>query len=347
MKLATAPSASDPLVDLRRAVDHRLGQLLPSPLLADDAVCRAMRAGVLSPGKRVRPVLLLVTARCFGLDDDTLLDAACALEMVHAASLFLDDLPCMDDAAERRGRPALHIEFGEDVALLASVALLSQAFRTVAASAQLTPSVRAQVVTTLADSIGPAGLVHGQYRDLREAQDDVDEAALARTNDLKTGSLFQAALVIPALAARAEPHVIDTLRTCATEFGQAFQLKDDLEDSAHPDAPEASGEDAGKRTLVALLGPHTARQRFQAHVRRLETGLGEVFAKDQSLMTLLRRFAQPADPADPIDPAADGDSQGATRSDSREHGFGASAQPATSRTAAATDDMRSFTAASR
>src|SRR3954466_12192920 len=119
---APTPMRAEPVTveihEWKSVIDERLADLLPPVRHTGDAVCEAMREGLLGPGKRIRPLMTLSVSLGFGQDPMKLLDVACALEMVHAASLFLDDLPCMDDAAERRGRPALHLQFGEDTALL-------------------------------------------------------------------------------------------------------------------------------------------------------------------------------------------------------------------------------------
>ena len=226
----------------RDAVEQRLHELLPVAPMAADAVGAAMRTAVLTPGKRIRPLLLLMAARCLGREPQRLFDAACALELVHAASLVLDDLPCMDDALLRRGQPALHRAYGEDVALLAAVALLSRAYGVLAATSVLDATARAEMVAALAEAVGVSGLVRGQWRDLRERAGGADGPAVdavraaEETNQLKTGSLFAVAFELAAADARANERARAALRRCAQHVGQAFQLKDDLDDS---------GEDAG------------------------------------------------------------------------------------------------------
>ena len=282
MNAVPAPSE---LLLWKHAVDQRLDALLPAHQERNN-VCGAMREGVLGAGKRVRPLMLMGVRHGFGEDPMQLIDAACAVEMVHAASLFLDDLPCMDDALERRGRPALHVQYGEDVALLASVALLSLAFRTVAACEGIRPDARNEIVTLLADTIGPCGLVQGQFQDLRANPQAHDAEALTAVNELKTGALFQAAMSIPAIAAGADRSTIDDLRTCAGHIGQAFQLRDDLEDGV----ATANGRHVdvdGHPTLVTLLGPRNVRAKFDAHVQAASVMLGQLFPVDCVLRSLL------------------------------------------------------------
>ncbi len=116
------------LAGIRHEFETRMAQLLPDSANGADALAAAMRAGTLGAGKRMRPLLLMLVARDLGCASPALFDIACAVEMVHAASLILDDMPCMDNAMLRRGQPTIHVQYGEDVAVLASVALLSRAF---------------------------------------------------------------------------------------------------------------------------------------------------------------------------------------------------------------------------
>lgn len=287
LRLHTHPESLN-LKELRAVFDTHLERSLMPLRGKGDRVGLAVREGLLGPGKRIRPMLMLVAGQCFGQPCETLLDAAVAVEMVHTASLFLDDLPCMDDASERRGRPALHLQFGEDVAVLASVALLSQAFRMVSACEHLHNSSRNKVITALADAVGPMGLVQGQDRDLRADTAGAGALDIAGINDLKTGSLFRFSLTVPAIAAKANARQIDQLNYCASEIGQAFQLRDDLED----DASQSGGisEDANRLTLVGLLGIDFARGELEAHLHRATLGLRAALPASEPLISLLRQL---------------------------------------------------------
>jgi geranylgeranyl diphosphate synthase type II len=286
----TSPSAlSAHLDELRTRIDERLRAWVPEPGTETDAISHAMHDCLLAPGKRLRPLLLLLAADDLGVDAGSVIDAACALEMVHAASLALDDLPCMDDARVRRGRPALHIGHGDDVAILASVALLGQAFGAVSSGA-LAPAVRVRCLSVMAEAIGPRGLVGGQCRDLHDGRASRSAEAIARTNQLKTGSLFAAALEMAAVAAHADTATRAALAAVAWEIGQAYQLADDIADVCGNAAllGKDVGRDAGKSTLVALLGMAVARERLDEHVARVETALAEVLGPE----TKLARFAR-------------------------------------------------------
>lgn len=269
---------------LRQSVETRLQTLLPEPGDHQQLLALAMREGTLAPGKRVRPLLLLLAAEGLGETRPAMLDLACAVEMVHAASLVLDDLPCMDNAALRRGRPTLHLSFGEDVAILAAVALLSRAFGLLA-TAEMDPSRNAALVAELSRAVGTQGLVKGQYEDLREGRQPRDPDAIARTNELKTAVLFDATLQMAAIAAGAGAQVRGALAAFALDLGQAFQLLDDLQDTTWPSSAIGKdvGKDVDKSTLVAVLGTGGVRHRLRQHLRSAERHLGQVYHPEQPI----------------------------------------------------------------
>lgn len=279
---------ADDLGALRGRIDQRLAQLLPAPQGDNDLIAAAMAAALLSPGKRVRPLILILAGGQLGVREAPLLDLGCALEMVHAASLVLDDMPCMDDARLRRGQPTLHRRFGEDVAVLSAVALVSQAFKVIASVPELSSLLCARLVGVLSSAVGTQGLVRGQYLDLREGCRIREAREIAEANHLKTGALFGAALEMAAQVAQASEAVCLTLRQAALEMGQAFQLYDDLCDGA-ADAPlcKDAGKDAGKSTLVALLGQEAARHRLNGHVQRIDALLAEVYGPGCLLLRLM------------------------------------------------------------
>ncbi|WP_286785409.1 MULTISPECIES: polyprenyl synthetase family protein [Pseudomonas] len=281
-------SAGD-LAQLRERVERRLNQLVPLPQGGEDLIGVAMHASVLSPGKRVRPLMLVLAAQGLGHTSEALIDLGCAVEMVHAASLVLDDMPCMDDAQLRRGQPTVHVRYGEDVAMLAAVALLSQAFRTLVAVQGLPPLLKTNLVAALSDAVGAQGLVRGQYQDLHDGSRQRPASDIAGTNHLKTGALFGAALDMAAQVAQAGEPVRTVLRDFAVELGQAFQLLDDLGD-CEADVQSLGkdcGKDQGKSTLVSVLGHEAARHRLRGHIQRAEALLAEVYGHDSPLQQLL------------------------------------------------------------
>ena len=287
------------LASLREQIDARLAELLPPPENAGDLMGAALHEGVLAPGKRIRPLLMLLVGQSLGHRSAALLDLACAVEMVHAASLFLDDMPCMDNARLRRGRPAVHARFGEDVAMLGAVALVTQACAIAASAPGLHGELRAQLVRVLCHAMGMQGLVRGQYRDLREGAVSRHCDDISSTNEQKTGSLFSASFEMAALAAGASDAVRCALRTAALELGQAFQLRDDIEDSQKTPATLGKDchKDAGKSTLVALLGLESAERRLAGHLAEAQRQLRMALPEDEAIVTWVRSaFAMPPSP---------------------------------------------------
>jgi geranylgeranyl diphosphate synthase type II len=224
-----------------------------------------MRYAVLGPGKRVRPVLTLAVADLFGAADlEPVTDLAVAVELVHACSLVLDDLPAMDDAELRRGRPTVHRAFGEEVALLAAFALLSTAYSAVAGAAHRLPLTRygaEDMVHHLAAAIGTLGLIGGQALDLESESGPIDLERLEYIHSHKTGALFLAAAELGAMAADARRKDFEAISRFAKNLGLAFQIEDDLLDvlATAEETGKDVGKDAGKTTFPKLLGVDGAR----------------------------------------------------------------------------------------
>ncbi|SFU77824.1 polyprenyl synthetase family protein [Halomonas korlensis] len=269
-------------IEIRELIGTRLAALLPPADSEQDRVGLAMRTSLLSGGKRIRPTLLVLAGRGLGNNSPALLDLGCAVEMVHGASLILDDLPCMDDALLRRGQPTIHRQFGEDVAMLAAVALLTDAFRLVASIPGVPAEARVQLIARLAEASGMQGLVKGQYRDLHDNAHLCSAHAALTTNELKTGALFEAAMAMAAIASEAGAFATASLSRFAQALGQAFQLHDDLTDD-HGGYGKDAGQDRGRTTLVALLGTEAVRCRLGVHLEEAEGHLAQIFGPDQSI----------------------------------------------------------------
>jgi geranylgeranyl diphosphate synthase type II len=264
---------------LRQELEERIGQHLAQSPDQADLLTMAMRAGALSAGKRMRPLLTMLVARDLGCESEALVDVACAVEMVHAASLILDDMPCMDNAMLRRGKPTIHVQFGEDVAVLAAIGLLSRAFGILATARDVPAEVRARLVAKLAETVGDQGLVKGQFLDLRGSRQSA--ADIAVTNELKTGVLLGVAVDMAAIIAETDDCVAQSLRAFALAAGQAFQIRDDFQDDVGNDSTvtgKDTGKDLGKRTFVNALGHDEARRRLDHHLleaeRHLSAALG-------------------------------------------------------------------------
>ena len=253
---------------LKAKVDARLAELAPP---AGGRLSAAMHHALSTPGKRLRPLLLLLTASQLGAREQAALDAACAVEMVHAASLVLDDLPCMDDAAIRRGQPSTHARFGEGVAVLTGVALLNQAYGLLVSAGHLAASERVAMIEALSGAVGLDGLVAGQDLDLHAPVASL--AGLREAHHRKTGVLFMAAVSLGGLIGGASVGEHLALERFAGELGLAFQARDDLSDAV--ETQSGCGGD-GRATLITLLGHDGAMQEAQGRLaaakRALATG---------------------------------------------------------------------------
>jgi geranylgeranyl diphosphate synthase type II len=243
--------------DYQRVADAELRKLVPD---GGTRVQQAMAYTLLAPSKRVRPVLTLLCAELCGGRSAQALPAAAAIEMVHAASLILDDLPSMDDAPLRRGRPSNHKAFGEAIAILAAFALLNDAYGTIARSYE--PALASRVTALVADSVGVNGLVGGQADDLLATDQQIDFEMLERIHRGKTGALFVAAATAGALTAGARTDAVAALAAYAKNLGLAFQIVDDLLDveGTTAETGKAVRSDARKTTFVSFSGIEGARQ---------------------------------------------------------------------------------------
>jgi geranylgeranyl pyrophosphate synthase len=242
--------------EFQALVDDELERLVTG----DDAVSRSMAYTVLAPSKRVRPVLtLLATELCGGLAVRAV-PAAAVMELVHASSLILDDLPCMDDAPLRRGRRANHLEFGEAIAILAAFGLLSHAYGTIVLAYD--PRLSARLCALVAEAVGTGGLIGGQTADLLATGQPISVEMLERIYRGKTGALFDAAAVAGAIIADASADAVLSIGAYAKNLGLAFQIIDDLLDvEGRPaETGKAAREDVKKTRFVSFSGVDGARQ---------------------------------------------------------------------------------------
>ena len=286
------------LGSLKATFEERLRQVMGEADPAD-LLHTAMREAALGAGKRMRPLLMMLLARDLGCHPAGMLDAACAVELVHAASLILDDMPCMDDAMLRRGRHTIHVRFGEDVAILAAISLLSRAFGLVATAPGIPADARTRMSSTLANAIGTKGLAMGQYQDLRSGRGERSSDDIAVTNELKTGMLFDVAVNMATVIAGVGDSVVLPLKRFAKAAGQAFQIRDDLLDGLDSTVTgKDTGNDAGKATIVLTLGVEEAQRQLaflvQESDRHLVGALGE---PAQTRMFIKALFADKSAPA--------------------------------------------------
>jgi geranylgeranyl diphosphate synthase, type II len=282
------------------ALEHALDAALAVSTVGPPRLVEAMRFSLLAPAKRVRGVLACLVARQFGQQPEAAHGIAVAIEMVHAASLILDDLPSMDDATVRRGQPACHKVYGEDTASLAAVGLMTHATLNLARDQTLAAQLRVGLIGDLASAIGADGLVGGQEQDLREG-------ALAKTitdvetmHRRKTAVLFSLAAQAGARIAEAGDSATQHMHAFGDALGLAFQTYDDVLDAnaTLETAGKDVGQDANKVTAVTLLGVKRARARADAHVVRalahLNAAGGDVTPTAQYVTSLIEQLANRA-----------------------------------------------------
>ena len=232
-------------IDDATAVQARLAQLYPE----GDRTCRvlyeAQNYSLLAGGKRIRPALVLETARMLGGDVRVALDYAAAVEMVHTYSLIHDDLPCMDDDDLRRGRPTNHKVFGEDIAILAGDGLLTDAFGVILSCPYASAQSRADAALALSRGAGSFGMVKGQVIDMFGEKNELTEKELLALHRGKTGALIEAAVRLGCHAANlpADDARMQALVTYAQGIGLAFQVLDDVLDATQ--TAEVMGKSVG------------------------------------------------------------------------------------------------------
>ncbi|HEY0031778.1 MAG TPA: polyprenyl synthetase family protein [Devosia sp.] len=282
---------TDP-AQVRLAIETRLDEILAGKAGVPPNLHGAIRHASLAPSKRVRPVLLVLIADP-DLDlTETVLDIGCAVEMVHTASLILDDLPCMDDAQMRRERPTTHIAFGQATAILGAIALLSRAFGIIAGLELLPAETRARLSAVLSEAVGWDGLVAGQEIDINGRASLVGAEQVENLNWLKTGVLFVAAAEMGAILAGRDDTSISAVRRFARHFGLAFQTADDLLDQTANAAQigKDTDKDGDKATLVSLFGATQARLTCRDHLARAEAALLESGVNGEPIRTLMDKL---------------------------------------------------------
>ena len=262
---------SDLLASDAEAVSSWLKHYLASQQIAASRLLDAMTYAALNGGKRLRGCLVLSSARLVAsvtksaVNLDALLAIASAVELVHAYSLIHDDLPAMDDAELRRGKPATHIAFDEATAILAGDALQTQAFMILSSpELALSAEVKLALVAELAEASGLAGMAGGQMLDLQAEDRFLDITEIRQMQDLKTGALIRASVLMGADAQGATDEMRAALTRYADKLGYAFQIADDLLDvqsnAEQLGKPAGRDTEQNKASLVSLLGLEEAKQ---------------------------------------------------------------------------------------
>ena len=243
-----------------------------------------MRYAVLDGGKRLRPLLVLAASDAVSGDRASALRAAVAVELIHAYSLVHDDMPCMDNDVLRRGKPTVHVQYGEAQAMLAGDAMQALAFEVLTPDAGMSPQLMSTLVRLLARASGHAGMAGGQAIDLASVGRQLDEATLRDMHRRKTGVLLQASVMMGAACGPADATALAALAEYGAAVGLAFQVVDDVLDvtqESHVLGKTAGKDvDQNKPTFVSLLGLKAAQEyahdlRDQAHAALARSGLGQ------------------------------------------------------------------------
>ena len=300
------------LLQVEQALDRWVTADVPQGLShgAPAQLVEAMRYAVLDGGKRLRPLLVLAAHEAVahsaehnashtagsGHSDTTkeaALRAACAVELIHAYSLVHDDMPCMDNDVLRRGKPTVHVQFGEAAALLAGDALQALAFEFLTPQdGSVIPATQARLCALLARAAGSAGMAGGQAIDLASVGHPLTESQLREMHELKTGALLQASVVMGAQCAAPSALALQALHTYGAAVGLAFQVVDDILDVTADSTTlgKTAGKDAdnNKPTYVSLMG----LQASQAYAQQLlEEALSALHASSLPHTEALRALA--------------------------------------------------------
>lgn len=272
--------------ETRTLVDGKLREYLANeePLLA--VLQESIDYTLFSGGKRVRPLFCFIVGELFGVSPDRLVSLACALEMIHTASLIMDDLPHMDDAKIRRGKPANHMIYGQDVAALASIGLLTRAYEVVLKDPRLPEDKKARVVAELARVVGIDGMVGGQFVDLKYAGRDMQQDVLQYIHTNKTASLFVASGTTAAIIGDAQPREVEALKAYAEHLGFAFQILDDLLDALGKVEEVGKSLQSDKANFVTFHGVEKSKELVQQHTAKAIDAAAVFDGRNEKLVAL-------------------------------------------------------------
>lgn len=277
-----APPAADMWAYKREVdplIERALGRHLPLvPSDAHKVFNEALHYAVFPGGKRLRPVLTLLGAELVGGRAEDVLPAAAAVEFLHTSSLIFDDLPCMDDAAERRGRISLHVRYGEGAAVLVALALMNASYGLALFDTCSDPSRVIQAHGELVNCVGTQGMIAGQFIDLASASARADEANLRapdRLCNLKTSALFRLTLKLGAILSGATTRQLEVVHRFADLLGEAFQISDDILDLREDEA--TANANARRPTQAFEHGARHANSRVTSLVNEAKELLTNEF----------------------------------------------------------------------
>ncbi|HEY4491235.1 MAG TPA: polyprenyl synthetase family protein [Acidobacteriota bacterium] len=273
----------------QKLIEARLQHLVPSAETEPRKLHESVRYSLFADAKRIRPIFALAVASLFRVHEEEMTDAACTLEMVHTSSLILDDLPSMDGATMRRGKPANHIVFGEDTAILAAMYLLNRAYGILAdyRKAFFSPTLATQFASILSRAISSDGLIGGQLVDLASKNKEIDLETLEFIHSRKTGALFSASAEMACSFAKARDLDRQVVLNFAKNLGLAFQITDDILDATSDPKTigKDTGKDTGKTTFITFCGVEGARKLADELIDTAEQSLRPLKNRAQLLLS--------------------------------------------------------------
>ncbi|MFB0917642.1 MAG: polyprenyl synthetase family protein [Clostridiaceae bacterium] len=270
-------------------VEKRLDEI-SSGFTCESELKDSMRYSLLANGKRLRPLMVLISAELSGMDSSSVLDMACAMEMIHTYSLIHDDLPAMDDDDLRRGKPTNHVVFGEAMAILAGDALLNEAHRLLIDKYSGTINGR-NAVLDISEAAGKDGMINGQVLDILSEGKNIDMEVLKKIHKNKTGALIRASLTSPFYLAGKSGEEIKPMKNIGENMGLLFQIQDDILD-ATSDAKtlgKTPGKDErdNKVTYVSLIGLTRSKDLVESIYDDIVSTINNHFGEGSLLMDLL------------------------------------------------------------
>lgn len=269
-------------------INDELKKYMANKNNAQSKIYEAMNYSLMAGGKRLRPVIMLLTAQMCGGNRDTVLPFACALEMIHTYSLIHDDLPAMDNDDLRRGKPTNHKVYGEAMAILAGDALLNLAMETALLS-DAEPAVLLKAARVLFNSSGTEGMIGGQVIDIKNAP--MTEEELCNLHLLKTGAIIRAAGVVGAVLSGASEEEQNAVDNFCVNLGMAFQIQDDILDVKGSEKdlgkPIGSDKDNNKTTYVTLFGIEKSEELVKEYTKKAKDSIEKCFGeKSKNLIDL-------------------------------------------------------------
>ncbi|KQC10427.1 MAG: hypothetical protein APR62_12165 [Smithella sp. SDB] len=282
------------LQDRQKIVEEALERYLPGENKTPADIYKAVRYSVFNGGKRIRPILCLAAADAVGGDLGPAIPVACALELIHSYSLIHDDLPAMDNDDFRRGKPTCHKVFGEDVAILAGDALLTEAFVLLSRTekVRLSAEKRIAVIQEIAQAAGIDGMVGGQALDVLSEKFASEEKTLREIHRRKTGALIVAAVRSGAIISNASKEKINALAEYGINVGLAFQIADDIlnVEGDRELMGKETGSDAarGKLTYPSLMGLEKAKEKLAKYIDAAEVSLSDFDERARPLISIAR-----------------------------------------------------------